>query len=223
MTIKLHEGDGRDPRARMPGMFRFRMLLLLMAAALGVSCAGEPSRMEPAVDGDRAQGAVEKAVRGDDSLAALDLEMDRVWGEVLTRSGDNVDIEEVRAGQETWKRDRNQCSKSRDLQDCIAESYRTRIAELQARWRLVPFRGPFFFSGNENPADEVVATFFETDPPTAVLERGDRTVVVYRALSASGARYAGNGVTFWNKGNSARVTWEEGAGEGEYTLRPDPR
>ena len=36
--------------------------------------------------------------------------------------------------------------------------------------------------------DKVVATFFDTEPPTARLERGDRTVMTYVVSAASGAK-----------------------------------
>ena len=47
------------------------------------------------------------------------------------------------------------------------------IAELQARYRLVPANGPFRFMCEDNPTNEVVVTFFKTDPPTIIAERGD--------------------------------------------------
>jgi membrane-bound inhibitor of C-type lysozyme len=75
--------------------------------------------------------------------------------------------------------------------------------------RLVPAKGPVFFACENNPANEVVATFFETDPPTARLERGDRTVTLWLVPAGSGSKYEGPNVEFWTKGKEARVTWLE--------------
>ena len=52
-----------------------------------------------------------------------------------------------------------------------------------------------------------MATFFETDPPAARFERGDRTVIGYQVKTASGAKYEGRNLSFWNKGSEAIVTW----------------
>ena len=90
---------------------------------------------------------------------------------------------------------------------CVEAQYKQRTAELQSKYRLVAQKGPVFFACQNNPSNEVVATFFETDPPTAALERGDRTVIAYQVRSASGAKYEGQNAEFWNKGNEATVSW----------------
>ena len=82
-----------------------------------------------------------------------------------------------------------------------------RIAELQVRLRLVPPKEPVLFVCNNQPANEVVATFFKTDPPAASVERGDRTVVAYQVKTASGAKYEGQNLSLWTKGNEATITW----------------
>ena len=64
-----------------------------------------------------------------------------------------------------------------------------------------------FFACDGNPANEIVATFFASDPPTAILERGDSSAVTYLVRSGSGAKYEGQNLTFWNKGLEATVTW----------------
>jgi membrane-bound inhibitor of C-type lysozyme len=52
-----------------------------------------------------------------------------------------------------------------------------------------------------------VARFFDTVPPTARLERGDRTVIADLVKTASGAKYEGQNVSFWHKGSEVMVTW----------------
>ena len=64
-----------------------------------------------------------------------------------------------------------------------------------------------FFECENNPANEVVATFFDTDPPAVRLERGDRTIIAWLVPSGSGAKYEGRNVTFWSKGSDTLVTW----------------
>lgn len=64
-------------------------------------------------------------------------------------------------------------------------SYRQRISELQARYRLVPMRGPFFWACNGQQANELVVTFFATEPATLIAERGDQSVLMTQVPAAS--------------------------------------
>jgi len=162
---------------------------------------------QPSFDCSKAEGSVEELICADEELARLDVRMAEVWTLAMDRSHDNVDLPMIRAEQRGWIKGRNECWKSDELRRCVEDSYKLRIAEIQARWRLVEQTGPVFFACEGNPANEIVATFFETDPPTAILERGDSTVVVYLVRSGSGAKYEGGNVTFWNKDREATVTW----------------
>ena len=66
-----------------------------------------------------------------------------------------------------------------------------RITELQAKYRLVPATGPVTYACDGDPKNEVVVTFFKTDPPTLIAERGDQVSLMYLQPAASGARYQG--------------------------------
>ena len=88
-----------------------------------------------------------------------------------------------------------------------------RIAELQASYRLFPGKGPVFYACDNNPANELVATFFPTDPPTLLAERGDSTSLMYQQPAASGTRYQGRNETFCEHQGAAKVTWGYGANE----------
>lgn len=58
-----------------------------------------------------------------------------------------------------------------------------------------------------DPANELRATVYETDPPTARIEHGNRTAAASLVRTASGAKFEAPGVTFWSKGKEALVTW----------------
>ena len=53
----------------------------------------------------------------------------------------------------------------------------------------------------------IMAKFTAGNPGKVSLERGGKTIVVPQVASASGAKYEGKGVMFWNKGRDAMVTW----------------
>ena len=67
--------------------------------------------------------------------------------------------------------------------------------------------GPVTFRCDDGSA--IVATFDNApDPATVHLVRGDQAVTLPQAISASGARYLGDDIEFWNKGNDAAVDWQ---------------
>lgn len=66
--------------------------------------------------------------------------------------------------------------------------------------------GPVTFRCDDG--SEILATFDNApDPATVHLVRGDEQFTLPQAISASGARYLGAGIEFWNKGNDAAVDW----------------
>jgi membrane-bound inhibitor of C-type lysozyme len=57
------------------------------------------------------------------------------------------------------------------------------------------------------PAEVVNVTYYETEPGLALIERGNRTRPAFQALSASGAKYEGKGVMFWEHQGEAQMEW----------------
>lgn len=65
----------------------------------------------------------------------------------------------------------------------------------------------FLCTDSTGARSRVRTTFAAGTNGKATLVRGKTTVVLARVLSGSGARYQGGGVTFWNKGREAMLTW----------------
>jgi uncharacterized protein len=151
-------------------------------------------------------GSIEDTICRDQELAALDRKLADVYA-AAARKATNEHPPVLKAEQRGWVKGRDECRKSDDERACLTESYRRRSAELQAKYRLVSFKGPVFFGCDGNPANEVVVTFFETDPPTLIAERGDSVSLMYLQRSGSGSRYQGRNETFWEHGGEAMVTW----------------
>ena len=192
----------------------------MVVVALAVGWAGLQAQ-GPAFDCSKAQGEVEQLICKDPGLAALDRKMDGVYKAALAKARDQMPAI-LRTEQRGWIGGRNECWKATGadnpvylteswtattVRECVEAQYRLRIAEIQVQYQLAPEQKPVFFACQNNPANAVVATFFDTDPPAARLERGDRTVIAYQVRTASGAKYEGQNVTFWNKGNEASVSW----------------
>jgi uncharacterized protein len=151
-------------------------------------------------------GSVEAMVCQDQELAALDRTLAEVYAGA-TQKAQKEHPPVLKAEQRGWIKGRNDCWKSEDQRQCVMASYQTRIAELQARYRLVPDSGAVSFYCDDDPGNEIIVTFFETDPPTLIAERGDSVSLMYRQPAASGSRYQGRNETFWEHHGEATVTW----------------
>jgi heat shock protein HslJ/membrane-bound inhibitor of C-type lysozyme len=69
--------------------------------------------------------------------------------------------------------------------------------------------GPVTYActGPDGANDKVIATFHQTDPPSVLVERGDRAVLGTQVRAASGAKYEGANLMFWEHQGEAAVTW----------------
>jgi uncharacterized protein len=152
-------------------------------------------------------GSIEERVCKDVGLAAMDRKLAEVYA-AAARLAVNEQLPGLQAEQRGWIKGRNDCWKSTDQRTCIEDSYRLRIAELQARYRLIPGVGPVRYVCDGDPRNEVSATFFQTDPPTLIAERGDSVSLMYQQPSGSGAKYRGRNESFWEHHNcEALITW----------------
>jgi len=117
--------------------------------------------------------SIESLICEDEELSALDRKLSGVYA-AATEKAVNERPPKLQAEQRGWIKGRNDCWKSDNKDACVRDAYILRIAELQARYRLVPDIGPISYICEDNPTVEVVATFFDTDPPTLIAEYGDR-------------------------------------------------
>jgi uncharacterized protein YecT (DUF1311 family) len=171
----------------------------------------------PTFDCAKAQGEVEALICGDASLAALDRKLDGAYKAASAKATGAL-ATRLREDQRGWISGRNDCWKAKQqtwitatwtvdtVKGCVEAQYRLRTSELQAIWRLVPPKTVSHACQN-NPANEVVANFFETDPPTIRLERGDRTVTLWRVGAAGEGKYEGQNVSLVHKGDALAVSW----------------
>jgi uncharacterized protein len=170
--------------------------------------------LAPSFDCARAEGEVEQLICSNRELAALDLRMDTVWQTalgVMEEGGmPESDRAVIRAEQRGWAEGRNDCWKSDDVDACVREEYRTRTARLMVDFGLAQGGEPTFWSCEGNPANEFVLTFFQTDPPSVRVERGDGQEVMIQTPAASGARYVGTfGKEVWVKGAEGMFVWPQ--------------
>ena len=155
-------------------------------------------------------GSTEAMICKDEELSALDRKLSDVYASA-SKKATNEHPPVLKAEQRGWIKGRDDCWKSEDTRGCVRDEFTRRIAELQARYRLVPHNGPVSFLCEDNSANEVVATFFQTEPPTLIAERGDSVSLMFLQPSGSGAKYQGRNETFWEHQGEAWITWGHGS------------
>ncbi len=164
-------------------------------------------------------GSIQDMVCKDEDLSELDQKMSEVYKEAAKKAVDEKPPV-LKAEQRGWIKGRDDCWKSEDEKKCVEQNYVLRIAELQARYALVDRNGPFFYACDENPAKEIVLTFFKTEPPTLVAEFGDSVSLMYLQPSGSGSKYQGRNETVWIKGKEAMITWGYDSAEMNCKQKP---
>jgi uncharacterized protein len=193
--------------------------VLSVTAGLLASAVTHASAQAPAFDCAKASSSVETMICKDADLAALDRRLDAVY-KAASAKATGTTAATLRAEQRGWIGGRNECWKTgpdtpsyltaswtvNSVRACVEAQYKLRISDLQASWRLLDGKTVTYACQN-NPANEVVATFFATDPATARVERGDQTVTLWQVPAASGAKYEGRNVSLWNKGSEVAVSW----------------
>jgi uncharacterized protein len=175
----------------------------------------------------KATGEVEKLICGDSSLIALDRKLDAVYRAAAAKARGKL-VSQLRVEQRGWVKGRNDCWKANGQQTwitatwtvdtvraCVEAQYRQRAAELQAVWRLLPPR-TLAYACQGNPANQVVASYYDSDPPTIRLERGDRTATIWRVGTSVPEKYEGQNVSLTRQSSQLMVNWlNPGTGQSE--------
>lgn len=154
--------------------------------------------------------SIEAMICKDEELSALDRKLSDVYDSASIKAT-NEHPPALKMEQRGWIKGRADCWKNEDTRGCVRDEYTRRIAELQARYRLVPHSGPVSFLCEDNFVNEVVATFFRTKPPTLIAELGDSVSLMFLQPSGSGAKYQGRNEIFWEHQGEALITWGHGS------------
>ena len=189
------------------------LFLVTTLACCASALASVPAPLlAPALDCRAAPaGSIDELVCKDPDLAEQHRKMSELLGEAQAKTAADKEPPQLKASQRRWLRSRNDCWKSRERRQCVANSYRLRIADLQARYQLLEGSGPFRYACDGQGARTIVVTFFPTEPATLLAERGDRRSLMVIQPSASGARYQSRNESFWEHQGEASVVWGRGS------------
>lgn len=188
---------------------RRRAIALAAAAGLATIClaAGPALAQGPSFDCARARpDSIERMICDDAKLSTLDRRLADVYAAAAKKAA-NEHPPTLKAEQIGWIRGRDECWKSTDRRTCVGDEYTRRIAALQAGYRLVPATGPISYACDGDRRNEVVATYFATDPPTLIAERGDSVSLMYRRREGGGVKYIGRNESLEGEGADVSIVW----------------
>ena len=177
------------------------LLATLLFAPLLASAA------TPSFDCTKASGSVETLICKDAGLAALDNELAALYPKAIAALSPEQ-LKTERAMQRGWIKGRNDCWKGQDLRQCVEDNYLLRITELQISGGQLMVPAPVNYQCGKSVT---LSTYFYNDAklPAAVinLSEGDsqQQVLAYEAPSASGARYEGQNLSLFTKGDEASL------------------
>jgi uncharacterized protein len=200
-------------QARHKSINLFKPFLLLQAfgfAGLTLLLLGSTSpkgTTTPSFDCSKvAKGSTEALICKDKELALLDRQMASVFQAALKKTEPSFQPR-LRTEQIGWIKGRNDCWKEANQKSCVSKNYQLRIAELQAKYRLLPGTGPIRYICDGNAANEVLVTFFKTNPPSLIAERGDSVSMMFLQPNQQGSKYQGRNESLLKEQNKAQIIW----------------
>jgi len=174
------------------------VLLAPLLAGNAIAASFDCTKAEP--------GSIEALVCKTPALSSKDEQLAKVYKQATAKTT-GKQTATLKAEQRGWLKGRDECWKADDKTQCVAGAYQQRIAELQARYALVPSKGPFTFRCDSQPAKALTATFYSTEPATLLVTFADSTSLMYAQPAASGSKYQGRNESFWEHQGVASVVW----------------
>lgn len=185
----------------------------LLVALTVIACPAGAADTGPSYDcTQKLTSSVEQQICKDEALGALDRQLAGIYQDAWAKTN-AADTQTLVAAQRAWTKTRNDCWKAPSVAACIENAYRNRIAELQARYRLLAPVGSARYLCPGPPAQEASAEFFATEPPSAMVTYAGATQLMRVAPSGSGARYVGGNRQLWEHQGVGLITWGAGTVE----------
>jgi uncharacterized protein len=172
----------------------------------------------PSFDCAHALPGAQTVVCGDNQLAQLDAETDRLYKLIDAHVSDPERLALKRL-QDGWTAKRDACAATVAVKTCLIQAYASRIADLRAGYKIAADDATGLSLGPVSwrcpgAAALLSSTFINVSPGLVFLRRDDTSVVLTQAVSADGGRYtaslpdgpSGGDYEFWTKGDETRFT-----------------
>lgn len=131
----IFEGEWHGPDGMLPPsevLDQWHLSQVVWTSNAAANRIQENAGTGPSFDCSKALGKVEKMICADPKLAALDRELAETHERAVEAAAE-IHQRQLRASQRGWIKGRNDCWKAMQVNvtDCVAASYRARIAELE--------------------------------------------------------------------------------------------
>jgi uncharacterized protein len=148
-------------------------------------------------------GTVDQLICSDPELLKQDQQLAEVYQQALLKAV-NEKPPMLKAEQRGWVKGKAECWKEEDKKGCASTLYIQRIAELQARYELVPIRKKVLLSCENNPANEISVRYYPTTPATLIADYGDQVSLMYQQADQS---YVGRNEKLSEQNGIFTVQW----------------
>lgn len=125
------------------------------------------------------QGSVDQLICSDPELLKQDQQLAEVYQQALLKAA-NEKPPLLKTEQRGWVKGKAECWKEEDKKACASTLYTRRIAELQARYELVPMTKKLLLGCENNPANEISVRYYSTTPATLIADYGDQVSLMYQ-------------------------------------------
>jgi uncharacterized protein len=129
-------------------------------------------------------GTVDQLICSDPELLKQDQQLAEVYQQALLKAV-NEKPPLLKAEQRGWVKGKAECWKEDDKKACASTLYTQRIAELQARYELLPASKKLLLSCENNPANEVSVRYYPTTPATLIADYADQVSLMYQQADQS--------------------------------------
>lgn len=146
---------------------------------------------------------VDQLICSDPELLKQDQQLAEVYQQALLKAV-NERPPLLKAEQRGWVKGKADCWKEDDKKACAATLYTQRIAELQARYELVPFSKKLLLSCDNNTANEISVRYYPTTPATLIADYGDQVSLMYQQPDQS---YVGRNEKLSEQNGIFTVQW----------------
>ncbi len=106
-----------------------------------------------------------------------------------------------------WRHERAACARAENPRRCLTDQLSRRLVELQITLKRVPVLAAVIYRCEGAEGAQLLASYYRTEPAAVHLQYLDQEVLAFIAAAASGARYLGDDVEFWEHQGVARLTW----------------
>lgn len=171
--------------------------LFVLAGGWAGICVGVAEADTPSFDCAKAEHDAEQLVCDTPALAALDVELARVFELAVNETARDTDrAKTLKATQRGWIKGRDACwTSDLGMATCVAHEYAFRIDALRREYAAArggdgaASIGPFAYDCDGLDAG-LSATFVNTSAPLVVLRWRDTGIVLPQVVAASGGKYA---------------------------------